>query len=150
MPSDHRYLTGTRDITYSATAEPAEIAGTTQARWYAYDVMTDKDIMSGYETREAIEAAIAEREANEAITTATFADGSTRVMTVDTRKMLDGLDSEGNLVVTSDDITYALTPCCNASGKGAESSTGVVCRSCYQEVSERFGDTADVATPVIG
>ena len=35
---------------------------------------------------------------------------------------------------------YFLTPCCHASGKGADVSTGVVCRKCYDEVSWCFGD----------
>lgn len=33
---------------------------------------------------------------------------------------------------------FFLTPCCHASGKGAES--GVVCRRCFTEVSWCFGD----------
>ena len=38
-------------------------------------------------------------------------------------------------------VTFVgLTPCCKASGKGdADSSTGVVCRSCYNEVHSLYG-----------
>lgn len=33
-----------------------------------------------------------------------------------------------------------LTPCCGSTGKGSEdSSTGVVCRTCYREVSAKYG-----------
>ena len=37
-------------------------------------------------------------------------------------------------------LAYPLTPCCQASGKGSE--RGVVCRSCYNEVSAMYGDCA--------
>jgi hypothetical protein len=39
-------------------------------------------------------------------------------------------------------LAYPLTPCCQASGKGSE--RGVVCRSCYNEVSAIYGDCAVV------
>jgi len=41
-------------------------------------------------------------------------------------------------------MAYPLTPCCQASGKGAD--VGVVCRNCYQPVGLLFGDCAMVAT----
>lgn len=39
-------------------------------------------------------------------------------------------------------LIYPLTACCGASGKGGgdEDGTGVVCRSCYQEVGAFYGD----------
>jgi hypothetical protein len=37
-------------------------------------------------------------------------------------------------------LAYPLTPCCGASGKGSE--RGIVCRSCYNEVSAMYGDCA--------
>jgi len=36
-------------------------------------------------------------------------------------------------------LIYPLTPCCGASGKGGESSTGVICRNCYEEVDGLYG-----------
>lgn len=38
-----------------------------------------------------------------------------------------------------------LTPCCHASGKGAESATGVVCRGCYREVDPKYGGDSSIA-----
>ncbi len=52
------------------------------------------------------------------------------------------------MVAQSDDLgsngrtlhALALTPCCKAGSKGsANSSTGVVCRACYREVSAKYG-----------
>ena len=39
-------------------------------------------------------------------------------------------------------MLYPLTECCEASGKGAESPTGVVCRACYEPVAAAFGSCA--------
>jgi len=149
MPEKKRYLIGSRDVTFNASAKPAELAGTTATRWYAYDTAQGRDVAGGT-TREEVERAVAELVAWNTPTTATFADGSTRVVSTGLRVRLLGLDDEGNLVVTGDGMTYALTPCCNATGKGADVTTGVVCRSCYEEVSSRFGDVADVTTAVAG
>lgn len=42
-----------------------------------------------------------------------------------------------------DNIVYPLTDCCEASGKGSESSpTGVVCRACYRQVPIRMARAA--------
>lgn len=41
------------------------------------------------------------------------------------------------LVAASDGMVYLLTPCCQATGKGGE--RGVVCRSCYKDVDDRYG-----------
>lgn len=44
-------------------------------------------------------------------------------------------DPIGGLITVTDGMMHYLTRCCGASGKGsANSSTGVVCRSCYQRV----------------
>jgi hypothetical protein len=68
-----------------------------------------------------------------------------------------GVDSDGDLLVPlgepahpihHDDGTeylIPLTPCCHASGKGAESATGVVCRGCYREVDPKFGGPSSLA-----
>lgn len=41
---------------------------------------------------------------------------------------------------SGDFMAVGLTRCCGASGKGnSESSTGVVCRNCYQEVPAAYG-----------
>jgi hypothetical protein len=52
-------------------------------------------------------------------------------------------------------LAYPLTDCCGASGKGsADAASGVVCRSCYREVSPLFGDCAPIddesAVAIIG
>lgn len=50
----------------------------------------------------------------------------------------------GIAIAMSDGMIYPLTPCHQASGKGSEVPTGVVCRSCYEEVDPLYGD-CDVA-----
>ena len=50
------------------------------------------------------------------------------------------LFDNGNQMVT------ALTPCCEASGKGnADVESGVVCRGCHKEVSFAYGMVGDLA-----
>lgn len=73
-----------------------------------------------------------------------------------------GIDADGDLVVPlgepgspirhEDGTEYLmpLTPCCHASGKGAESRTGVVCRACYREVDGKYGGPSTVAVRVTG
>lgn len=43
-----------------------------------------------------------------------------------------------------------LTPCCNADGKGADVTTGVVCRACYAVVDIKYGGPSDVVVRVAG
>lgn len=43
------------------------------------------------------------------------------------------------------DIAYLLTPCCGATGKGSDSPTGVVCRSCYATVPGVYGSCEPAA-----
>jgi len=64
-----------------------------------------------------------------------------------------GWDSVGNVVVAME-LTgplaahlFALTPCCQASGKGSDSETGVVCRACYETVDVYFGGPAEITYP---
>jgi hypothetical protein len=86
---------------------------------------------------------------------ATFSDNSTVTIPDDfsfDHVTIIGRDSEGDLVVESDGMLYPLTHCCLASGKGAEVSTGVVCRSCYEEVDSIYGavyEDADVRSRLI-
>lgn len=54
-----------------------------------------------------------------------------------------GYDEYGYRVVELGSLRYALTPCCGASGKGADCNSGVVCRSCYREVDAYFGGPAE-------
>jgi len=59
------------------------------------------------------------------------------------------IDGENcNVVWDSEhEMVYALTPCCNATGKGWDVETPVVCRHCYLSVSTAFGDCVpDVKT----
>lgn len=51
-------------------------------------------------------------------------------------------------VVESDGILSMTTPCCGASAKG--SGDGVVCRSCYVEVSPNFGMAAMAGDDISG
>ena len=71
-----------------------------------------------------------------------------------------GIDAEGDLLIPlgepdnpirhGDGAEYLipLTPCCQASGKGAESGTGVVCRNCYREVDPKHGGPGTLAVRV--
>ncbi len=73
-----------------------------------------------------------------------------------------GIDAEGDLLIPlgepnnpirhDDGAEYLipLTPCCHASGKGAESRTGVVCRSCYREVDPKYGGAGALAVRITG
>lgn len=73
-----------------------------------------------------------------------------------------GIDADGDLVLPlgepgspirhedGAEWLIALTPCCHASGKGAASRTGVVCRACYREVDGKYGDPSTVAVRVTG
>lgn len=68
-----------------------------------------------------------------------------------------GVDADGDLLVPlgepdhsirhDDGAEYLipLTSCCHASGKGAESSTGVVCRACYRGVDPKYGGPSTLA-----
>ncbi len=86
---------------------------------------------------------------------ATFSDNSTLTIPDDfsfDHVRIVGRDSEGDLVVESHGMLHPLTHCCLASGKGAEVSTGVVCRSCYEEVDSIYGEVykdADVRSRLI-
>lgn len=54
-------------------------------------------------------------------------------------------DADGDLLVPIIDgkpeLGYmALTPCCNASGKGVDySASGVACRKCHEDVDWKYG-----------
>lgn len=58
-----------------------------------------------------------------------------------------GITKDGGHIVLSETfgnstMSWALTPCCNASGKGLDDGFGggmVGCRSCYREVDPIFG-----------
>lgn len=66
-----------------------------------------------------------------------------------------GIDADGDLLIPlgegirlDDGAEYLvpLTPCCQASGKGStNSSTGVLCRNCYEEVDIKYGSHSTVA-----
>lgn len=121
--------------TFSAQA-PAHLAGTTAIRWQAVDPAGDVK-MSGYETRVSLEAEVDQRVASERRVVVAFADGRRVEMSQDTADHLEGLDAYGDLVVTFDGLTYALTPCCQASATGSMGAT--CCRSCYVEVDPAYG-----------
>lgn len=80
----------------------------------------------------------------------TFADGSTVTLPPGIACIVVGKDADGNPVAQWEDLTWALTPCCHASGKGSVAGgfPAVVCRSCYREVDPYFGGDATVAVAV--
>ncbi|WP_394622336.1 hypothetical protein JNUCC0626_50235 (plasmid) [Lentzea sp. JNUCC 0626] len=73
-----------------------------------------------------------------------------------------GIDTDGDLLVPltdpaprllgdyGDEYLVPLTACCHAHGKGADSATGVVCRTCYREVDPKYGGPGDLSVPVAG
>jgi hypothetical protein len=90
----------------------------------------------------------------------TLADGRRIHVRVAVAARVRGVDADGDAVVplgTPDmplrhddgsDYLIALTPCCNADGKGSVVSTGVVCRACYREVASKYGGPSQLAVPV--
>ena len=73
-----------------------------------------------------------------------------------------GLDADGDLVVPlgsadapirhddGSEWLVPLTPCCHATGKGwadGDGTGGVVCRTCFEWVDEKFGGPTTVAVP---
>lgn len=64
-----------------------------------------------------------------------------------------GLDADGDLLLcdqtirSQDGAEYLvpLTRCCRATGKGADSATGVVCRNCYRVVHSKYGGPGRIA-----
>jgi len=90
----------------------------------------------------------------------TLEDGSCIQVRAVIADRVRGIDADGDPVVPlgtpeapicRDDgaeYLYPLTPCCQASGKGSESSTGVVCRACYREVHIKYGGFSEVAVNV--
>lgn len=69
-----------------------------------------------------------------------------------------GIDADGDILVVdtcrpagaSDDSAelIPLTPCCQATGKGSATSTGVACRRCYKEVDFKYGGSGTIAIRV--
>lgn len=74
--------------------------------------------------------------------------------------LIRGIDADGNLLVAlgepdapihhpdGTDYLIPLTGCCQATGKGAPSRTGVACRSCYREVDGKYGGPSTLAVAV--
>lgn len=87
----------------------------------------------------------------------TFSNGLRHLVPCLLAARVRGIDSDGDLLVPlcdqptpvlRDDQTeylVPLTPCCQATGKGAGCSTGVVCRSCFEEVDTKYGLDGQVA-----
>ena len=90
----------------------------------------------------------------------TFSNGLRHLVPCLLAARVRGIDSDGDLLVPlcdqptlvlrDDHSEYLvpLTPCCQATGKGAECSTGVVCRSCFEEVDTKYGVDGQVAAEV--
>ncbi|RAS59472.1 Mg-chelatase subunit ChlI-like protein [Lentzea atacamensis] len=82
--------------------------------------------------------------------TLTLEDGSTVQVSLLLAARVRGIDADGDLLILDrsapaglpDDSEYLipLTPCCHATGKGADySETGVACRRCYLDVDLKYG-----------
>ncbi|WP_086667063.1 hypothetical protein [Lentzea kentuckyensis] len=89
----------------------------------------------------------------------TFTNGFRHLVPAFLAARVRGIDSDGDLLVPlcdrpsmlRDDHTeylVPLTPCCRATGKGAECSTGVVCRSCFEEVGIKYGLDGQIVAEV--
>jgi hypothetical protein len=61
-----------------------------------------------------------------------------------------GVTAEDYLVVESEDIQWALTPCCHASAKGSfvGDEPAVVCRHCYEPVDPSLGGTPVIVAEI--
>lgn len=82
----------------------------------------------------------------------TFEDGTERLLDTRLSDRVVGLDADGDLLVPlmdeMPDYLVPLTSCCNASGKGSESPTGVVCRACGRFVTAKYGGPSTLTVPV--
>jgi hypothetical protein len=143
------YEIGSEMVTFSDQAEPPEIRGTTAVRWYVAEAASGRKVVVGLASEaEAVERArlrIAEGEPVEIA----LVDGRTVTMPRANRALFRGLDADGNGVYAMSEehaYLYAVTPCCQASGKG--SFAGVVCRACHRVVDDYFGGRATLAVPV--
>lgn len=124
------------------------VDGTEGTRWA---VLTDgRKTHSGLPRKtDAFRAACARMRADRPVGIV-LADGSKVTVPAGSADSFLGLDADRNQVHRDPDVSglvYALTPCCNATGKGASVPSGVVCRSCYREVDGYFGGQATVDVP---
>ena len=98
-----------------------------------------------YETTEAAEAAARSSARPGGARVLELAGGGAIVVPTELAERVRGIDSEGDVVVEGNwgggPFLYPLTPCCFATGKGWESETGVVCRTCFQTVDPKYGDS---------
>lgn len=134
--------------TFSAQA-PAGLAGTVASRWRVLD-RDGRSVASGLGDRARAERHALERAADEVPVDVQLADGGIVAVAAGVMTWFVGLDGDGHRVLSQHGLLYPITDCCGASGKGSESETGVVCRSCYRTVDALFGDTATVVFPVAG
>lgn len=135
-------------ITYSATAMPESIRGTTATSWRVQDA-SGRSIAFRNSRSDAI--ASAEQMIADSVPIAvTLANGKQVTVLTGVLSRFRGLDEFGYQVYAMDEGSehmYAVTPCCGASGKGV--SDGVACRACYVLVDDYFGGFAKVAVPVL-
>jgi hypothetical protein len=147
---DETYTIGSELVTFDEKAGP-ELAGRTQERWHV--VKDGRQVAAGIRTKAEAERIRAQMVADARIVPVEFAGGRIIALRADTARWALGLDVDGDVVIEHPDMPgwpYPLTPCCHASGKGWNSPTGVVCRSCYADVDPKYGDRADdVVVPVV-
>ena len=132
-----------------SAAAPADLAGTVAPRWRVM-ARDGRSVASGLADRALAERHALERAADEVAVDVQLADGGVVAVAAGVVTWFVGLDGGGHRVLSQHGMLYPITDCCGASGKGAKSETGVVCRSCYRTVDALFGDTATVVFPVAG
>lgn len=143
------YTIGSHQVTYTDQA-PAEIAGTTATLWFVAD-KHGRQVHSGLASKAAAVEAMETRLYEDAEIPVALANGVAVYVPRRGADRFRGIDNAGNRVyamdLPGDDYLVPLTPCCNATGKGSPSPTGVVCRACKRTVSSYFGGPAIVAVP---
>ena len=144
---------GSEQVTFSKWADP-EIAGTTAARWFVRNPGETRNLVCGLPDEASAVAEANRLYAGNQPVTITLTDGTTVAVPAANADRFRGLDAHGNWVLADPDLSdpdaeylIPLTPCCQATGKGSDSPTGIVCRACYRTVDGYFGTDAIVSVP---
>lgn len=145
-----RFRISPEEFTYGDGAPP-ELRGTRGVSWRVVDTRDgDRWVASMHDESAAIECA-ERRLREEQPVQIVLADGRTVEIPRGEAERFRGLDRYGHRVYAlqeGSDLTYAVTPCCNAGAKGGFG--GIVCRACYVDVDSYFGGQADVAVGLGG
>lgn len=138
--SESKYVVGSEMVNFTD--------GTSGVRWYVAERATGRYVMCGIvDEHDARDRAVI-RELSESMIDVALAGGGTVEVPLHSIDRFRGLDAFGCKVYESDGLLVAVTRCCEATGTGsAGSSTGVACRSCYEDVDAYFGGSARVTVP---